>query len=43
MIMKDIDPTRNKRQVFYVDVPVALRVSDLRELTASAKMEMVSG
>ena len=40
--MKDIDPTRNKRQVFYVDVLVALRVSDLRELTVSAKMEMVS-
>ena len=34
--MKDIDPTRNKRQVFYVCVPVALRVSDLRELTANA-------
>ena len=40
--MKDIDPTRNKRQVLYIGVSVALRLSILRELTASTKMEMVS-
>ena len=40
--MKDIDPTRNKRQVLYIGVSVALRLSSLRELAASTKMEMVS-
>ena len=40
--MKDIDPTRNKRQVLCIGVSVALRLSSLRELTASTKMEMVS-
>ena len=40
--MKDIDPTRNKRQVLYIGIYVALRLSSLRELTVSTKMEMVS-
>ena len=40
--MKDIDPTRNKRQVLCIGISVALRLSSLRELTASTEMEMVS-
>ena len=41
--MKDIDPTRNKRQVLCIGVSVAFRFSGLKELTASTEMEMVSG
>ena len=43
MIMKDIDLTRNKRQVLCIGVSVASRLSGLEELTASTEMEMVSG
>ena len=42
MIMKDIDPTRNKRQVLCIGVSVASRLSSLEELTASTEMVMVS-
>ena len=42
MIMKDIDPTRTKRQVLCIGVSVTSRLSGLEELTASTEMEMVS-
>ena len=43
MIMKDIDPTRNKRQVLCIGVYASFRLSGLKELTANTEMEMVSG
>ena len=40
--MKDIDPTRKKRQVLCIGVSVASRLSGLEELTASTEMKMVN-